>query len=155
MTAGAIRAHSSYRGAAEDWLAANHAPERALRIIKAPVGAGTTTDSDLGAYGLSIIADSLRTRSVFYRLLADSAFIRAPVRTRVGMATSTATAAVVPEGEAIPVSRVTLGNVLLEPVKASALIVVTDTLLRDVSAGGQSLFNRELAGAISDAVTAS
>ena len=62
---------------------------------------------------------------------------------------------VVPEGEAIPVSRVTLGNVLLEPVKASALIVVTDTLLRDVSAGGQSLFNRELAGAISDAVTAS
>ena len=51
-------------------------------------------------------------------------------------------------------SRATLANVLLSSVKVSSLIVVTDTLLRDVSAAGQSLFNRELAGAISDAVDA-
>jgi HK97 family phage major capsid protein len=149
-------ANKSYRGAAEDWLLASGAPERVQRIVKSPIGAGTTTDSDLGAYGISIgtWSDSLRTRSVFYRLLADSAFTRAPVRTRVGMMTSTATGAMVPEGESVPVSRATLANILLAPTKVSALIVVTDTLLHDVSAAGQSLFNRELGGAISDAVDA-
>jgi hypothetical protein len=149
-------ASKSYHEAAEDWLAANHAPERARLIVKAPIGAATTGDSDLADYGISLGAwsDSLRTRSVFYRLLADSAFTRAPVNTRVGMMTSAPTGAVVPEGSAIPVSRATLANVLLSSVKVSALIVCTDSLLRDVSAAGQSLFNRELAGAISDAVDA-
>ena len=35
-------AAKSYRGAAEEWLIASHAPERALRIVKAPTGAGST-----------------------------------------------------------------------------------------------------------------
>ena len=51
-------------------------------------------------------------------------------------------------------SRVTIDNVLLTPIRVSALIVCTDTLLANVSAAGQSLFNRELGGAISDAVDA-
>jgi HK97 family phage major capsid protein len=144
----------SDRHSVENWLAANGAPAAAQRIFaKATVGSGNTIDSDL-ADGISISAwsDSLRTRSVFYRLLADSAFMRVPMRTRVGLAISTATGAVVPEGAAIPVSRITLDNVLLEPVKASALIVCTNELLQNVSAAGQQLFNRELMGAVSDAV---
>ena len=76
-------ASKSYHEAAEDWLAANRAPERAQRIVKAPIGAATTGDSDLADYGISLGAwsDSLRTRSVFYRILADAAFTRAPVNT--------------------------------------------------------------------------
>jgi hypothetical protein len=60
---------------AEDWLAANRAPEQARRIFKAAVGAGSTTDSDLGETHIAIgqWSDSLRTRSVFYRILADNA----------------------------------------------------------------------------------
>jgi HK97 family phage major capsid protein len=91
---------------------------------------------------------------VFYRLLADNAFLRVPLRTRVGLVASTATGAMVPEGAPIPVSRVTLDNLYLEPVKASALIVCTNELLQNVSAAGQQLFNRELQGAVSDAVDA-
>ena len=47
-------ASKSYHEAAEDWLAANHAPERAQRIVKAPIGAATTGDSDLADYGISL-----------------------------------------------------------------------------------------------------
>jgi HK97 family phage major capsid protein len=149
-------ASKSYAGAAENWLIDNRAPQKAQQIFKAAISASNTTDSDLGDYGISIgqWTDSLRTRSAFFRLLADNAFTRVPMRTRVGLATSTASGAIVPEGEAVPVSRVTLDNVLLLPVKASALITVTDTLLRDVSAAGQALFNRELMSAVSDAVDA-
>ena len=54
----------------------------------------------------------------------------------------------------MPLSRVTLQNLQLEPIRVSALIVCSDELLRDVCAAGQQLLNRELAGAVSDAVDA-
>jgi HK97 family phage major capsid protein len=145
--------------AAADWLAENGAPASVRQVFKAAIGAGSTTDSDLGAlgsYGISIgqWTDSLRTRSAFYRIMADAAFTRVPLRTRVGLVVSTATAGAVAEGHAIPVSKVKLDNLILEPMKAGGLIVVTDELLRSIGVAGQSLLNRELAAVVSDAVDA-
>jgi hypothetical protein len=139
---------------AERWLADNRAPVQAQRLFKAAIGAGSTSDSDLAAYAITIGAwsDAARTRSAFYRILADAAFVRLPFRAAIAIAVSSPSAALVPEGASIPVSRITLDNVLLRPMKANALIAVSDTLVRDVGPAAQSLFNRELLGAVSDAV---
>jgi Phage capsid family len=146
-------AANSFSGDAENWLAANGAPDRARRIYKAAIGAGSTVDS---AQASDILlgnwSDTLRTRSAFARILADGAFSRVPMNSRIGIVTVPATGSIVAEGDAIPVSRLTLTNFLLAPIKASALVVVTNELLRDVSSAGQQLFNREMLGAIADAV---
>jgi len=149
-------ASKSFHSDAEAWMAANRAPEKAMRIFKSPVGAGSTINSDLGDTGIAIGAwtDAMRTQSAFYRILSDNGFIRVPVRTRVGITTVPVTGSVVGEGDAVPMSPLTLQNVQLQPVKASSLIVVTDELLRDVSAAGQAALSRALIGAVSDAVDA-
>jgi HK97 family phage major capsid protein len=138
---------------AEEWLAAHRAPDQVRRVFKTAIGAGSTVDSDL-QYGIHIgqWSDTLRTRSVFYRILADAAFTRVPINQRIGVVTSAASGAVVGEGHAIPVSKVRINNVLLSPLRVAALIVCTDTLLMNVSAAGQQLFSRELMSAVSDAV---
>jgi hypothetical protein len=149
------RAHAvaskSYAGAAEDFLAANRVPEQARQIYKAAIGA---SDSSLAPPGISLGAwsDSARTTSAFYRILSDNGFVRTPMHAKIGMASSEASAGVVPEGKAIPVSKVVLGNVLLTPQKVAALVVVTDTLLLNTGADGQSAFNRELLSVISAAI---
>src|SRR5262245_25795407 len=83
-------ASKTNHGTAVEWLAANRAPDQVQRVFKAAIGAGSTTDSDL-AFGINIGAwsDSLRTRSAFYRILADAAFTRVPAHQRVGVITST------------------------------------------------------------------
>src|SRR5262249_41016884 len=77
---------------AEQFLAANRAPEQAQRIFKTALGAGTTTSSTLGTpfEGIAIgpFSDSMRTASAFYRILSDSGFTRIPMQRRVGMVTS-------------------------------------------------------------------
>ncbi len=129
------------------------------RILKAGVAAGTTLDAEwagaaVGDYR-NVVAgfmESMRTRSVFYRLLNDNAFLRVPLNKRVAITTAAATGWIIGEGKPVPLSRLSLANAMLTPVRAAALIVVTDELARDVSASGQTLFSRELKGAVSDAV---
>jgi HK97 family phage major capsid protein len=149
-------AAKGYHDEAAAWMAANRAPEKAQRIFKSPAGAGSTIDSDLGDYGISIGAwsDSMRTQSAFYRILNDNGFTRVPIRTRVGITTVPVTGSVVGEGAAVPLSPLQLQNLMLQPVKAASLIVVTDELLRDISAAGQAALSRALMGAVSDAVDA-
>ncbi len=138
-----------------DFLAVNRAPEQAQRIFKTAVGAATS--ADLGADGIGIgiwATDSLRTKSVFYRLLDDNAFTRVPLFTQIAFATSTATGATVAEGAPIPVSKIVVDKLILQPANAVALCVFTDELLKNVTPAGQSFFNKELATAVSDAVDA-
>jgi hypothetical protein len=149
----AVAQKSSFDDAVH-WIAANRAPEQAQRIYKASIGAGSTTNSTLGSEGIAIgpFSDAMRTVSAFFRILSDNGFTRVPMETRVGMVTSSPTAGVVAEGAGIPVSRVTLNNVLLQPIKAAALIVVTNELLLNVSAAGQACFSRELQSVVAAAV---
>ena len=100
---------------------------------------------------VSGFSDTLRNRSVFFRLMAENAFTRAPFHVPFGVVSGPASGSVVPEGASIPVSRLSLANVTLEPRKVAALVVMTADLVRNTSAASQALFARELRGAVSDA----
>lgn len=150
-----IRA-KSHHDAAVSWLAANGAPAQAQHIFaaKSAIGAGSSTSSTLGTEGVAIgpFSDSMRTASAYYRILSDGGFTRIPLQTRVGMVTSAPTAGVVTEGASIPVSQVVLNNVQLTPIKAAALMVVTDTLLLDLGSSAQTGFSRQLQSVVAVAV---
>ena len=148
-------AAGSYHGAGVDYLAANRAPAQADRILKADVAAGSTPDFDLGPHGgISISAwlDVARTANALYRIMSDNAFVRASLRTRVVVPTVAGSASVVGEGDPVPVAAVEVQSVVLQPIRVSTIFPVTNELLSDVSANGQSFFNRLLMSRISAAV---
>lgn len=151
------KAVSSKRGYADavSFLAANHLPAQVDRIAKAAIGAGTVGPG-LGTpfEGIAIgpWSDAMRTASAFYRILSDNGFTRIPMQQRVGMVTSAPTAGVVPEGAAVPLSKVVIGNIILTPIKAAGLIALSDELLLAVDAGGQAMFSRQLQAVLSAAV---
>jgi hypothetical protein len=155
----ALRAKAAV-GEVDTWAERNRAPERVQRILKSgAIPAGTTLDADwagdaMGDYRASIAAffESLRTTSAFFRLLADNALRRVPLRQRVGIISGGATGWVFDEGKPARLSQMTLRNGVLEHVRAAALVVMTDELWRNVSTAGQLAFARELKGAVSDAV---
>jgi hypothetical protein len=133
---------------------------RAQRIIaKAAVSGGSFGDVDYG----DVLSDwriarnafftSLRTRSVFFRLL-DSGFRKVPLRTNLGIVTANATAWIVNEGAPTPLTAIKLSSPTLEPVKACALMVMSDTISRSMSEGATEAVNVELRGAVSDVVDA-
>lgn len=140
---------------ANAWAEQNGAPDRVVRILKSgTLPAGTTTVSDwaaaaMGDYGASISAyfESLRTTAVFFRLLADRALRIVPLHQRAGIIAGSASGWIVGEGKPAPLSKMTLRNGMLDPVRAAAQIVLTDELWRNVSTSGQLALGRELKGA--------
>jgi hypothetical protein len=146
-------------GEVEPWLESVHAPAPVKRILKSGVAAGTTLDAAwagaaVGDYRNIVAAfqESIRSRSVFFRLFNDNAFVRVPLNRRVAVTTAAASGWIIGEGKPVPLSRLSLANAMLVPIRAAALIVVSDELARDVSAAGQVLLGRELKGAVADAV---
>ena len=74
--------------------------------------------------------ESLRSRSVLFRLLGDAALARVPMAQSVAFLTANASAWVVGAGKPVPLSKLSLSASVLEPVKACALIVVSEELLK-------------------------
>ena len=132
-------------------------PRVVSALEKSAVAGLTTGDGDGG----EILADwriasgaffaSLRTRSVFFRLL-DSGLRRIPLQTRLGIVSATAQAWIVGEGKPIPVSSMSLTGAGLRPTTAAALLVVSDETARAMDASATNLVNAELRGAVSDVV---
>jgi len=145
---GQALAAKGLRTEAADWMVANGAPSSAVRIVKAPVGASDM--GDLAGVSITQWADSARTTSAFYRILADGAFVRAPINARIAITTIPASGTAVGEGAVVPLSAATITSVSLVPTKVVSLIVVSDLMLRDTSPGGQTSFNRALLGAVSE-----
>ena len=139
---------------AEQWIAVNKGPAAAARLLKASVAAGSSLDSDVDAQTvIGAFSDTLRSASAFYRIYNDNGFRRFGLRQRVGLLTSSPTAAVRTDGAAIPVSRIVISNdQVLEPIEIGSMIVMSDTLLNDISSAGQQLLNRELRSLIGAAV---
>ncbi|WP_091948196.1 phage major capsid protein [Phyllobacterium sp. YR620] len=143
---------------AAKWSELNSAPDRALRILKAAASAGTISDPDwagaLADYRIAIGAfvESMRTRSVFYRFLAENAFRRVPLRTRIALTTISATGWIIGESQPMPLSEMNFAGKSLEPIHAAALVVVTAELVQSTTAAGQSLLASELKGAVADVV---
>ncbi len=146
-------------GETEAWAESVGAPNTIKRILKSGVAAGTTLDAEwagaaLGDYK-NIVAgfmEAMRTKSVFYRLVADNAFTILPMHKQIVFTTASASAWVLGEGRPAPLSRLSLANQMLLPVRAAALIVMTDALIRDTSASGQSFFAKELRNAVGEVV---
>ncbi len=136
----------------DPWLERSNCPDRVRRIVKAPVGAISATGGDY-RFIVSAFVESLRTRSVFARLL-DGGMTRIPMWKRVGFTSANATGWVVGEGKPKPLSSITLTSQILTPTKVAALVTLTEEAVRDVGAAGQAFFTRELRGAVSDTVDA-
>jgi hypothetical protein len=153
-----VRAVHSMRGysAALDFLAASRLPAPIDRVCKAALGAGTIASSSLGTpfEGIEIgpFSDSMRTASAFYRLWSDSALTKIPAMRRIGLVTTAPSATTVSEGASIPLSRVVIGNVVLQPQKCAGLLALSAELLFAVDQGGQAMFSRQLQAVLAAAV---
>lgn len=130
--------------------------ERVKGVIKAPVPAHWTGDSDVeGLADARFISTQfqpfLRSSSLFYRAL-DDGIVRVGLRERVGWTTATATGFVAGEGAAVPVSRMEVEASGVDRLKANALIVLTRDMLRTAGTSGEALISRELRRAVSRVV---
>lgn len=134
------------------------APETVRIAIKAAVSAGNTSDASFAAALAQTeitgaFVESLRSRSVFARLLADGA-VRMPLRTRASIVVANASAWVVGEGMPAPIAAMSLAGHQLEERKAAALIVLSGELLRSTSPAGRALLDSALRGGVADALDA-
>ncbi|CAN7343516.1 phage major capsid family protein [Bosea sp. LjRoot237] len=137
---------------------AERASELALRYIKS--AAGSLSDPTWGgaldgrAEVISAFVESLRSKSVFARLLADG-MTRLPLKTRAAIVTANATAWATGEGMPISVSAMSLAGSALEERKAAALIVLSNELIRSTSPAARALLDASLKSAVADAIDAS
>jgi hypothetical protein len=135
---------------AEEWRY-----DRALRVLKSTVIAGSLADPDYAGalvdYSSAVtgFVDSLRTTAAFDAML--SSMVRVPMRTRAAFTVLGATGAVVGETQYKPVSRLTLGATDLVPRKATCIFVLTQELARALAAPGDAFLVRELRGAVGGA----
>jgi hypothetical protein len=161
-----VRHFAGARGIAanalEDALQAR-APQRVTDVLRAVVTAGSSSIGSPSAWGDELVGyrqlqagflESLRGRSAFFRMLSDSAFARMPLRTAIAFSTSNATAYIVGAGRPKPLTKLAIAASVLEPIKACALMVVTEELLRATGTAAEATFARELRGAVSDTVDA-
>ncbi len=99
--------------------------------------------------------ESLRTESVFARLVADRALKRIPLRTRIAASTYAGVGRTIAETMPKPVMKFTLGDGQLEPKKAIAIIVVSEELVAmDESAQAINFVTNETKAAAASAVDA-
>lgn len=137
---------------------AQKADPKVINILKAAVSGHSTNDPGFGTSSsdyravASGFVELLRSRSAFYQLLENGSFSRVPLRTRLSLVTGGATGNIVPEGSAAPVSSMQLANSTLDPVKAVALVVMSDEVLKVGNPGSQAMVSRELRNAVANVV---
>ncbi len=153
------RARCAAKAVGDDirWAEAAGAPSSVIRMLqKTAVGAGSTVDGDWGSADYynaqNAFIAAAQTASVFYRLFADNAFLKMPLRTRVGVTSANATGFIMGQGKPRPLSRLRLANHFLEPVTAAALIVASDELIKNITPAGQTLFNNLMRQAVAAVV---
>jgi hypothetical protein len=141
-------------------LIAENAPitsRRVASILRAAVAAGSTADpSWAGALAeyrqvSESFVEALRSRSAFARILADG-MRRVPLRTRLGVMTSALVGSTVGEGKPKAVSALALTGGMLDPLKASAIIVLTAEVVMNASPAGISLIQSELRNGVAAAM---
>jgi hypothetical protein len=136
---------------AERFAEAERMSPRVLSILKSAVNVGTMSGwgSSLSEYAslVSSFLTSLAQYGAFDRLLSDMK--RVPLHTRVVMATSSITGAVVGEGQSAPVSSLTVDGATTDVFKAVAVVVASSELLRLGGGVGAQLFSKELRQAVS------
>jgi capsid protein len=153
----AMRAKALFRSSPDGgsrWLSEIRAPAEAHRQLelsgKTAVGTGSSI-FDFGTYGGGGIGTwpaTLQRQSAMMRMIEDASFVRGRLNEQVAVTTRAAIGYVVGEGRALPLSPVEMRNVTLVPARCAALVVVSDTQLRDLSSGGQAALNRTIRDAV-------
>lgn len=134
--------------------------QRVAAILRSAISAGTVTDAAWAGSlsGYHSVAEgfieSLRSLSVFDRLLADGAMRRVPLRTRLAVSTVAASGAVVGEWQAVPVSKLAIAGPGLDLRKAQALVALTNEVLDGAGSAGAALLARELRAGVANATDA-
>ncbi|TBA25934.1 phage major capsid protein [Rhizobium ruizarguesonis] len=133
-------------------------PAPAQRILKAAVGAGSLGDpawagqlADMAAAS-SAFLQALGGRSAFGALLDQGILTRAPLHSRVGAVAEGVVGAVSGEGEARPVSRMSLTGDALAAQQADAIIVLSREVVENSSAASQAFVSRQLRRAVARAL---
>jgi HK97 family phage major capsid protein len=125
-------------------------PTSVRTILKAAVAGSDLSEAE-GFPGLvAAFSDSLASRSVFDAVLSSA--VRVPFGTPVLSASTAAVGSLVAEGEAKPVSRLSLAADSIERLKASAICVVTDQQAEAAPRLTMSFISRELRRAAATAV---
>ncbi|MGN6739600.1 phage major capsid protein [Dyella sp.] len=130
---------------------------RVATVLRSAVSAGSLADAGWAGslVGHSLVAagfvETLPAVSVVDRLLADQALRRVPLRMRLAVSTAAAVGAVVGEGAAAPVSSLAFNGQDLDPMKAQALIAVSQELVNGTTAAGNVLLATELRNGVATA----
>lgn len=133
-------------------------PAPAQRILKASIGAGTLSNPEW-ASGLADMAaassaflQGLGGRSAFAALLDQGVITKAPLRSRVGAVSEGVVGTINGEGQARPVSRMTLNGDALLPQQADAIVVLSREIIENSSAAAQAFLSRQLRRAVAKAL---
>jgi hypothetical protein len=128
------------------------AAPRIIEILKAAAAAGSLINwADIAPYKIlsQAFSLSLRTASVFDAILPH--MTPAPLRSR-GVTVTTGIVGSIPAEQAVkPIPRLSLGSALVDPVKASAIVVATAELFNLALPEADALFNTELKLAVAAA----
>lgn len=146
------------KGIGADALAyAEHrkAPAALQTVMKAAIDPMASTDADMETLAasrriLTAFAPQLQSTSVFFALLPS--MLRAPLRTRIAFATSNAATGSASEGQAIGISRFVMDGEEIEVARAAGIVVVSEELMRTMSAGADAFMTSLLRDALSPAV---
>jgi hypothetical protein len=127
---------------------------RAALVLREAVAGNVA--SELPAYNAAVGAyiESLRSASLFARMLADGALTRVPLQTAVVAVTSLLTGSSPDEVTAKPISRLALSASDLTRAKSVVITVMSEELYRASTPAAQALFTSELRGAVSTALDA-
>lgn len=129
------------------------APAAVIAVAKAAVGA--TRASDLVPYAnmVATFLASLRSQSVFIRLL-DDGMVRAPLLTPIRALTVALTGNIVSEGNPTPIGRVAMSSPALKRGTARALIALSKEALASTSPAALAFVETELRKAVTAAADA-
>ena len=130
-------------------------PTSVVEVLRSAVAAGTLTNSSaIAGYPALATAflESLRSVCAFDRMLPDMR--RVPLRTRISVVTAGLIGSTPAEASAKIFSSLSLAATTLEPEKATALVVISDEVLRAGGTVVDLLFNAELRAAVAAATDA-
>lgn len=145
---------------AAEYAQAQSNGDRVATVLRSAISAGTVADA---AYAGSLVGhnmiaagfiESLRAAGVMDRLMADNALRRMPTRTRLAVSTVATVGNVVGEGAVVPVTKLALSNLDLDPIKTQALLVVTQEIINGATAAGNALLATELKNGVAAATDA-
>lgn len=129
------------------------APASVITVAKAAVGATTAADVGLYANMVATFLASLRSQSVFMRLLSDG-MVRAPLLTPIRALTVALTGSIVSEGHPTPIGRIAMNSPALKRGTARALIALSKEALASSSPAALAFVENELRKAVTAAADA-